>query len=330
MFDFIMDELEYKAEVFEKTGATVTYDAGVVKSDSVIPESLKLELRAAAARLEDVPEDKKDWHPGSNQQVLDLVHPSLYPLVYGKSRVVPGRPISVDEALSRAGEGEVLPAVEREEAPLGHTWYGEKKHSQYSNTFQWLPCEVAIKSQEGLEEEEKECPGPYRCEISSYINNLHPRDHHELYGVIQRIMTRTLPLWNMTLSSVRGRPTKVRIPIYGPTCFWGNPKPEKGDDEDPEKYAERVRMWHASRMPEPSWGSRLSGMVSMFGGGEIGDVQGESEAAQVVNLGKDYGGIQVIVKLANIHLTPEKFEYPGGTWHVEGQLVCIQLSSYSG
>jgi hypothetical protein len=33
-------------------------------------------------------------------------------------------------------------------------------------------------------------------------------------------------------------------------------------------------------------------------------------------------GIQVIVKLANIHLTPEKPEYGGGTWHGEGQLVC--------
>ncbi|KAG8904243.1 hypothetical protein FRC01_008816, partial [Tulasnella sp. 417] len=28
--------------------------------------------------------------------------------------------------------------------------------------------------------------------------------------------------------------------------------------------------------------------------------------------------VQVIVKLANIHLTPEKPEYPGGNWHVEG------------
>jgi hypothetical protein len=42
-----------------------------------------------------------------------------------------------------------------------------------------------------------------------------------------------------------------------------------------------------------------------------------------VDLMKDYAkrGLQVIVKLANIHLTPEKPEYGGGTWHVEGQLV---------
>jgi hypothetical protein len=28
--------------------------------------------------------------------------------------------------------------------------------------------------------------------------------------------------------------------------------------------------------------------------------------------------LQVIVKLANIVLTPEKPTYPGGSWHVEG------------
>jgi hypothetical protein len=34
-------------------------------------------------------------------------------------------------------------------------------------------------------------------------------------------------------------------------------------------------------------------------------------------------GLQVIVKLANIHLTPEKPKYEGGTWHVEGQMARI-------
>ena len=33
-------------------------------------------------------------------------------------------------------------------------------------------------------------------------------------------------------------------------------------------------------------------------------------------------GLQVIVKLVNIELMPERPEYGGGTWHVEGQLVC--------
>ena len=30
---------------------------------------------------------------------------------------------------------------------------------------------------------------------------------------------------------------------------------------------------------------------------------------------------QIIVKLANIHLTPQKLEYKGGKWHVENKMV---------
>ena len=36
--------------------------------------------------------------------------------------------------------------------------------------------------------------------------------------------------------------------------------------------------------------------------------------------------MQVIVKLANIHLTPEKPDYKGGSWHIE---VCIRVKAES-
>ena len=47
----------------------------------------------------------------------------------------------------------------------------------------------------------------------------------------------------------------------------------------------------------------------------------------------DFGeqGLQVIVKLANIELTPEKPTYDGGSWHVEGQLnerICATALYY--
>lgn len=40
--------------------------------------------------------------------------------------------------------------------------------------------------------------------------------------------------------------------------------------------------------------------------------------------------VQVIVKLANIYLTPEKPKYKGGVWHVEGVLcwVCIKHAKH--
>lgn len=47
------------------------------------------------------------------------------------------------------------------------------------------------------------------------------------------------------------------------------------------------------------------------------------DGPDAVDIREEYGhrGIRVIVKLANIYLTPENPEYEGGTCHVEGQLV---------
>lgn len=45
------------------------------------------------------------------------------------------------------------------------------------------------------------------------------------------------------------------------------------------------------------------------------------ETRENVDLKREYQGLQVIVKLANIVLTPENPSYEGGTWHVEGQKV---------
>ena len=53
------------------------------------------------------------------------------------------------------------------------------------------------------------------------------------------------------------------------------------------------------------------------------DESGNLKVEHQVDLIKDFAkrGLQVIVKLTNIHLTLEKPEYAGGTWHMEGQLV---------
>lgn len=49
-----------------------------------------------------------------------------------------------------------------------------------------------------------------------------------------------------------------------------------------------------------------------------------NKPVDIMDIKKDYSqrGLQIIVKLANIELTPEKPTYEGGTWHVEGQMVC--------
>jgi len=69
--------------------AVLGADVAVVKSDATISEHLKEELKATVRPLENVSDQLKDWHPGSDEKVLDLVHLSLFPLLCGCTRVLP-------------------------------------------------------------------------------------------------------------------------------------------------------------------------------------------------------------------------------------------------
>lgn len=342
MVHYLDEELHYLAEHFEKTGLISVYDGDIVKSDSAIPESLKVALQAAAVRLEDVSESERDWHPGTDGQVLDLVHPSLFPVVFGLTRVVADRELSIEEGLARSGNGVILPKFNKElghHEPAQHDSGGSENsdHSspedpwengskQYSRDYQWMPCEVKFRPTEEAEDgEEKES---FRCEITSYINNLHPDDHKELYSIIEQVLTRTIPLWNATLGPLEKGEYPVRIghgDVQYTIDFENLPKDlllkniikEHGDgkdeNEDIDEEEELDRQWewemtlqkHTLILPEP------------------GNFEEPKDWSTAFKLQERYAekGLQVIVKMANIHLTPEKPEYPGGTWHIEGQLV---------
>lgn len=56
---------------------------GIWQDDSRVPASLTENLKKHVESLRNVPDDQKDWHPGTDQQALDLVHPSMFPLRYG-------------------------------------------------------------------------------------------------------------------------------------------------------------------------------------------------------------------------------------------------------
>jgi hypothetical protein len=83
----------------------------VYQADGLISKELREELLKGVAVLEHVDEAKKDWHPGSNNQVLDLVHPSLYCFVKGVTRQTDGKPLPWKEFL---GAGEVAAVTEKD------------------------------------------------------------------------------------------------------------------------------------------------------------------------------------------------------------------------
>ncbi|KAF8993778.1 hypothetical protein BDQ17DRAFT_1367889 [Cyathus striatus] len=291
MIDFIFDELKHKAKVFTKTGIITVFDQGVVKSDTIVPTELKVTLMEAVKSLEDVPDNQKDWHPGSDEKVLDLVHPSLFPLVYGLSRILPQGRMNIEEGLQRCGEGVVVPV------PIGETTIYAQT---YSEKFQWLPCEVNIRSE--------------KARITSYINNLHPNHHKGLYSLIEQLIDHSIPLWDNVLTLSHDSSSVSKRIRYEEAEYdrdfddlAEDEGPQRLDGEDEYEYEDRRRDWFKTvricKQPEP-------------------EVFEPLEPLNLVCLREEYReyGLQVIVKLANIQLTPEKPEYAGGSWHVEGQL----------
>ncbi|KAI9043826.1 DUF4246 domain-containing protein [Aspergillus affinis] len=306
MMDWIFAELRWKADLYREKGHVVAYDTGVVKSDSAISLRLNRALRDAVRPLEEIPEEKKDYHPGSDNKVVDLVHPSLSPVIYGRSHILPDRLIGVDDCLNSIGQGQQLAVPEKvKDQPRDNdfrAYYPLQWSSQvvepYSRKFQWMPCDVEFTEEQG-------------CRIVSYINNLHPQKHRPLYGVIEKILEKVIPLWDATLTNVEYE-GKHRIP-YEVVDHLEHPDPEPQEPEDEDdneawdEYYERHGEWEDStpiKLPEPGTFKPR-----------------QPDPKRTIDLRREFAehGLQVIVKLANIELTPENPDYDGGSWHVEGQ-----------
>ncbi|OMP86937.1 hypothetical protein BK809_0000613 [Diplodia seriata] len=337
MFDFCIAEIRDKATFYAEKRFVRVFDnaAAVAKSDVVVSASFRQELvRVAAELLEDgVPDSKKDWHPGSDGQVLDLVHPSLFPFVYGRSRILEnGCTLGLDDCLAAAGRGETA----------SRSWnkkiWGSKKNvcrywdkSLWSNRFQWLPCEVDFT--EG------------KARIISYINNLHPIRQRALYPLIEQVMDAAVPLWEEILgyTGTDRRPdTYLRMVHDSPYYIYGDryydddedededdeDEDEDEDDEDEEEYDEE--RWETN--------SRAARREKLDSNRELilpspkpyaqDDRENVFKGCKA-NIRQQ--GLQIIVKLANIHLTPDKPDYPGGSWHVEGmsnEWICATAIYY--
>lgn len=146
MANWCIDELRYKASHQSADAPIFVYNGDVVKSDTAVSLDLKETLQKAVMKFElAIPENAKDWHPGSDGKVLDLVHPSLYPLVYGRTRILyDGQMTSLDDCIERCGQGKTV------DIPFQEGMFSVTKGSYgfldeaFSYKFQWLPCEVDI------------------------------------------------------------------------------------------------------------------------------------------------------------------------------------------
>ncbi|MEU7025901.1 DUF4246 domain-containing protein [Streptomyces sp. NPDC046275] len=270
---YVLAELAHYAALRDgATGIEVSAVDGVWHSDTLVDEELRRRLGEAVRVLEEVPEAERDWHPGSDGQVLDLVHPSLFCLVRGVS----GEP-------ERAWDNPADPYAKYE----------------FSERFQWLPTDVEV----GAEGE---------VDFLSYVNNVHPEEHRELAAVLPELFGRMVPLLERVLTDLR-RPRPLRIEPDPYDWYDSEPAyPEKSAYADAEAHAEAVRAWEEA---QDDWWENRTPVVP--DAPEFTPPEPPEDSARVDLRGRR---LQVIVKLATVHLTPEKPAYPGGSWHVEGML----------
>lgn len=260
----------------------------VYESSALIPSPLKASLKSLANRLEDVPEDEKDWHPGSNKQVLDLVHPSLFCLYIGRSFIHDPHSGHADPLRLLTNE-EYL----RERADIKRCFASDAYQCEagdprlpfeftVSKAYQWLPTDFAVSDS-----------GPVFAQ--GYINNLNPVRHAAAYGTVSSILEQFLPLFERVVADQLSPPRPPIFPI-DPDEWYTMDAPDDVDDRD---EWDRVNRWPdipdalPFQPPAPNAEERVA--FSLRG-----------------------RTLQVIVKMANIELTPEAPRYAGGAWHVEG------------
>jgi len=129
--------------------------------------------------------------------------------------------------------------------------------------------------------------------ISPYINNVHPTHHKELYSVIPEILQHAIPMFERVLSDLLRPLLPMRIATSSGHKF---------DCILTSSVWDAVREEHNFTYPDAR--KRYSGDLEVM-------------SNRISLRGRT---LQVIVRLANIVLTPERPEYPGGKWHVEGSL----------
>ncbi|RAL06716.1 DUF4246 domain-containing protein [Aspergillus homomorphus CBS 101889] len=204
-------ELQDKAKGFRDTGYVIVLnaDSGVSKIDD---EALGDDLQEALRPL--LPTKKGGG-------IRNLVDPSLYMLVYGRTTVLShgGRvalpagdgsasqfyPPSTDPRLATAPVQDLSRSrtalIPRELFYL----QDNLKLQQVSFRFQWLPCEVEFAEPSGT-----------AVRITSYINNLHP-SHTQAYSAIEKLISYAIGSWNEVLVKGTGGRMPRRIYTYGVT-----------------------------------------------------------------------------------------------------------------
>jgi hypothetical protein len=329
-------------------------DVAVFKR-TMIP-SFNQNVKASLAPLEEEMRRVGHFREDSDGVVLLLAHSTLYPIVYGRTKVVE-QAITRDNCLEAIGKGTISP-LPGPPPPVEHQPSYEMSVEQQdekaglanvrSRRYAWLPTDVEIGANG-------------RAKLRGYINNIHPLEQHMVYPVVETLIDKALPAFVAALETAKAnrvfrdarfgrekgpkyfqRPFRPRrLPVSHPFRLFNCQTPESRSQTTEINTNTSECKGKCMIFPEPMnrhdaivrWRRRTpdAKLVGKFKKNHptcIPDVPSYNHIAQDYMLGPKEGRwfpygtgrLQVMVQINNHLLTPENPTYAGGNWHVEGML----------
>ncbi|EGF76122.1 hypothetical protein BATDEDRAFT_28802 [Batrachochytrium dendrobatidis JAM81] len=217
-----------------------------------------------------------DIEHGSNhntgQMVHNLIDASMYSVVYGQTMIAP---LSIRLKYTTMVPCDILLSTQL----VSNVPIIEGDSEFISCKSQCLPSEFRVE-QDGS------------VAINSYINNLNPIWHRDMYKCIAKIFKCFVPMFESLFRTMD--PVFKYIDICNGTD--GYEPPSQSDRGGMESDTQVIRPVYVPILPK--------------------HFKSKYESAKPVSLrGRN---LQVIVKLTNIQLTPSKPKYNEGNWHNEG------------
>ncbi|KAF3386324.1 hypothetical protein F1880_001250 [Penicillium rolfsii] len=322
MAKWIINELKFKAMIYEMNQAVALYNGDMTKSDTNVPTPLLERLRKETKVLDYDDPELQFFEPGSKRKQRDLLAMTLYPLVYGKSRILTDTTIGLDEALRHAGQGEVIAAPKetgftREDMSLRVAARSSIQVRPFSRKFQALPSNLEF-GDDG------------RWHFVSYINNLHPVKHRKIYKIIEEAFNCIVPQLNMSMTPLKDMlHSRARIEYHKAEY---HPVPKAQLDREPQirpkeaqsEFHERYENWKMENFKaiQPDVGMFIPWAVPPCLMDKLPqDLPSAVRIERGVSLNKEYKdrGLQVIVRILSVDLSPAD-PYFQTDWHCEGQM----------
>lgn len=237
-FDFCIRELRWRAERWASGPSRPAAVEGVFAADDLLPAAQLSSLKAAVTRLEAIQGDAIDWHPGSDQQVRDLVHPSLFCYRRGITpEIAPTTEAPASLALLTRSIGSGQPSMQSEAPELEQEGQGGTRGRHRAQDpmksedgLVWLPAEFGVDEAGSVT-------------VNSYINQLDPKQCPTLYAAVSDAFGRLVPLledvltvaacsysknWEAEISAARDREQR----------FWKEQQLKRAGQEVPEQKLE--------------------------------------------------------------------------------------------